>query len=374
LAVALVARLLLHSEQKKLTFQGIMRTPNETGQHGPWSWWLARAFMLNHPVDVVILGDSQVNAAIFQADAHATSEPIECLRDHQAFSIRKDLKELGLSGVRALNLATPGSFASDQYFLSEALFPIAPPKVVIVGVSPRFFLDSTLPSASATDSFKFFSPYVDLSPVADITFANPLEKFDSSLRNNLPTDQLHDSIVTALTVNVAKVLPLKTVPQTTTKEGTEPLNAVLNAEGDMTPGKAVIRPNETPPFRDNTAEYVHRYSHISFEQLFNQEKFLSLFLMRQAQRGTKVIVVGMPSLKMSRDLLAQPFWLSFKKTLSDSCAANGAVWYDLIDDPRFTNDCYLDTVHLNPKGGELFAQSISKKLYETGFLTKAKSP
>ena len=67
---------------------------------------------------------------------------------------------------------------SDYYCMSKAFFTGKHhPKLVILSVSPRSFLDATLASASATETFQFLSPYVDLGNLANYSFANPVEKF-----------------------------------------------------------------------------------------------------------------------------------------------------------------------------------------------------
>src|SRR5277367_3130585 len=98
-------------EKKLLTKERVFNTNNEILQKGPWSWWIARAFFANQPADIILMGDSQMNAAIYQADAIALGRPVDTVTDHEAVSLEKRLKAKGHPELSALNLSTPGSFA-----------------------------------------------------------------------------------------------------------------------------------------------------------------------------------------------------------------------------------------------------------------------
>lgn len=76
------------------------------------------------------------------------------------------------------------------------------------------------------------------------------------------------------------------------------------------------------------------------------------------------MVVGMPSLWPNRGLLPDKFWKDFNQFLASSCQEYGATWIDLSDDKRFNNRDYLDTVHMNKKGGDKLLEIIADEIRE----------
>ena len=166
--------------------QMVFNSAYETNQSGPWPWWVARAYFGNTAdnipaPDIVILGDSQANAAIIQADAVAMNKSMDCAIDRQCItlknSLEQELKPHG-SNLRLVNLSVGGAMPSDYYLMSKSLFTKNQhPKLVIITLSPRSFLDATLPAASATEIFQFFSPFVDLGNLVDHAFNNPVQKW-----------------------------------------------------------------------------------------------------------------------------------------------------------------------------------------------------
>jgi hypothetical protein len=348
-------------EKKVLMKERVLNTTNEDLQKGPWSWWIARAFFTNQPSDIVLMGDSQMNAAIYQADAIARRRAVDTVIDHEAVSIEERLKAKGHPEMRALNLSTPGSFVSDQYLISAALFPAHPPKVVIVGLSPRMLIDCTLPSASSTEPFKYFSPYVDLNGVSDITFDGFFDKLNWIIDQHLPLWGLRERAYLALAHLSESVFGKRVQKPPSDPVGRPQITALqaITSGGDMSKGEALIPNFRNYSYQDNTKEYLHRYRTFSPQQYISQLTFLHKYLFGMHALGVRVIVVAMPSLPAHRKLLNPIFWTQFKQQLSKTCTTDGAEWHDLTDNTRFPQRFYLDNVHLNQDGGVLLIDMLT---------------
>jgi len=339
-------------QKRELTRESVFNSANESMQKGPWSWWISRAFF-NNKHDIILMGDSQMNAAIFQADAHVLKRSVDTVLDHQAVSVEERMKEKNLAGLHVLNLSTPGSFVSDQYMLSEALFHLDPPKLVVLGLGPRLLIDCTLPSPSSTEPFKFFSPYVDLTSVSDITFDGFFDKMSWVIEKHLPMWGLRDKAYGLLDQLSAKIFaraPVKAVPQKVKTPEAAALQAITSG-GDLRRGEAIIPDFKNYSYADNSKEYLHRYRVFLPEEYIAQLTFLNRYLCSLHGMGVRVLVVGMPSLPAHRKLLHPQFWKQYKQIMAQTCAKDGAEWHDLTDDTRFVQRDYLDNVHLNQDGG-----------------------
>jgi hypothetical protein len=332
-------------------------------KQGPWSWWLSRAFFINQPASIVLLGDSQMNAAVFQADVFTARKDLDCATDREAITLEQDLKSSPLSGNRVLNLALAGAMASDQYLLSKALLTAIPPKFVIVGVSPRCFIDNSLPSASASEPFQFFNKYVDLKSLSGLVFSDQINQANWQIRHYLPLLIAQNRALTWFQERVAGT-PSKSsknleAENRMPRPSPNMLRAIYGSQGDVKPGEAMMSPAVITGFYDNSREYAARYREIDTPNYKAQKVFFANFLSSLNQLGCRVVVVEMPSTKKNQVLLPPQFWSQYKLWITSQCAANNALWVDLSEDPQFTQPYFLDTVHLNPFGARLLMQRLA---------------
>ena len=244
------------SNHKMLTKSEVFSCDYEAMKEGPWSWWLSRAFLADQPVDVVLLGDSQMNAAVFQADAFTRKRDLDCVVDRQAITLAQDLTAPNASLKAVLNMAMAGGMASDQYLFCKALFPSAPPKLVVLGVGPRCFIDNSLPSASSTEPFQFFSRYVDLGPLTALAFSDQFAAAAWQIRHHLPLLVLHDQCCDLLRNTIQKDVvritgslpPTRSVftdrPLKVSGTAANMLRAIYGSAGDAKLGEARRNPDQ----------------------------------------------------------------------------------------------------------------------------------
>ena len=187
--------------RKTMTLDAVKNTNYEARQEGPWIWWVCRSFLSDVEAwgkapDVVLFGSSQMGSAIFSAEANHRQEAVdttdqrEVKRLEHEISTRTDLG--GNKGeLKAFNFSMGGAMASDHYLISQTLFNAGRlPKVAIIGVNPRDFIDNTLPAASSTDSFHFLTPYVDLGKLSMVSYPDVFGLMDDFFKNHLPLKQV----------------------------------------------------------------------------------------------------------------------------------------------------------------------------------------
>jgi hypothetical protein len=341
----------------------------ESEQFGPWPWWVARAYFSTQAPDIVAMGDSQINAAFIQADAIALNKSRDCVTDRDCVALKKSLQHLDkkyhVDNLQLVNLAMGGAMPSDYYLMSKAFFTKEHhPKIVILSLSPRSFLDATLNSASATETFQFLSPFVDLGNLSDYAFSNPVEKYFWLIKNQLAVfkyrqdinlavhsfiEQLFNSIhTTALNSKAEEVLFNRL-----------PVQPIYGGGGSVSVGSNVVTPNPHVPFRGNKPEYERRFAQLKSQTLVAQSTYFLATLKYLRALGIKVVVVDMPMLNPVRDLLPASFWNNYSAQLKRDCQTNRAYWLDLSNDTQFSQADFLDYVHLNAYGGQKFVDRLA---------------
>lgn len=326
---------------------------SQTTIKGTWPWWISKSYLAQvQAPDIVLLGSSQMATAVFTADAQTLQKALDCVSYRRATTLENDLTARLGHPVSIFNWSMGGAMASDQDLITRTLLVgRLKPKMVVIGVSPRDFIDNTLPSASTTEPFRFFSRFVEPTKLAAWAFADDLSRFGWLLNRYLPMSQLHNKVATCMTSDQL---------QATTGTKQEFLKGISASGGNITPGQWLVPANIPYLFVDNTQEYIHRYTNPN-PPIYPQElSFFNDALAQLRENNIKVLVVGMPSVAPNRKLLPDTFWQEFRGNISSICLKNSADWLDLSESDVFTIDDYLDTVHLSARGGDKLFREISR--------------
>lgn len=323
-----------------------------------WPWWVVKGFV-SEPVvpDVVVFGSSQMGSALATTDAEMLNRWVDVVVHRRIHFLEKSMAQSAGVKVNVLALSSPGQMVSDGWLLSNLLFKQGKiPKLAVITVAPRDFIDYTLPYPAATEVFNFGGKYLDnQNQISPYLYSEPFALLDYwskqlplKIMGELYLSQVGQGVDHSIEDNTGKEEKTATV-----------LNAVAGANGDVSRGVWVVPPQFPDIWQDNTKEYKLR-----FKEPFGRKYEAEMFFLREwlaylGKQGTAVVVIGMPSLKMNRDLLPDKFWRQFHQDIAGICANNGAVWSDLSVSEDFQKQDFLDTVHLNARGGKKLFQHIS---------------
>jgi hypothetical protein len=311
--------------------------------------WTTKDWLDRSPTpDVVLMGSSQMAAATFNSEATYLKQTIDCVQHRDIEVLGKPLSIISGHKVQVFNWSQSGAMMSDNYLIAANLFesPLKPATVVL-GISPRDFIDNTLPCAGSTEAFRFFARYVDLGEYAAQGFPDPLSRLAWEV-DNLPMQRLQDRFK-ILCRGLASEFPyLHSAGQTEVLQ-----NGVLKDDDliQVEPGKWCVSPN-MPAYHDNTVEYLRRYKNPYPDEYKLQKQFFEKYLSLMRDRHISVMVIAMPSLSKNRALLPGDFWSQWRSYVTAQCNKYGDSWLDLSDSSEFTQQDYLDTVHLNAAGGK----------------------
>jgi hypothetical protein len=359
------------SPNRVLDEEAIRSSDSEARQQGRWGWWLARGYLMRpRTADIAIFGSSQIGAATFSADAFNLKKDLDCVL-HRHMSTLEQLieKETG-HHVETVNLGMGGAMISDAYMLEKTLFKDGQsPSIVILTVSPRDFIDNDLVAPSATDTFKFLAPYVKLDGLEAAAYPETFSRFDWFLNQNIALKRTQQAIQKSLVQTLTAMLPPSNNSEKLTISGAPQqdkkkfLQAISGSAGEVKPGEWVV-PSVTPPdlWMDNSREYIHRYKETHPPVYKCEKQFFTALLSDLSTKHIQVLVVEMPSMEMNRKLLPDSFWKEHKSWLAETCTKYGADVYDISDNDVFIKAHYLDTVHLNARGGNMVFMGIAQQI------------
>jgi len=361
------------NKPKQLSLAAVKSSNYETRGEGPWVWWVARTYLSRPAPDVVILGSSQMGSAVFSAEAEHRGVNVDTCDQREVTRLTETLNKTAGLNPTVFNFAMGGAMASDHLLVAESLFKGEhKPKIAIIGVNPRDFIDNSLPSASATDCFHFLEPYADLRNLAQVSYNDNFGYFDYLIKRDLPLKQVTaiirgdtpPSLANQPTFTNPEAKGVLNVDKKVKKPvDTQVLQAISGSAQDVKKGQWLIPHSPPYLFMDNTAEYVKRYKKANPPCLAGQEAYFAELLSYLKKENIKAIVVGMPSMQKNRALLPASFWQEFRDFLATTSEKNGAEFVDLFDDKRFVETThYLDTVHLNRWGGAKLLSIIADEM------------
>ncbi len=374
---------LIFQPKQEMTAETITSSPSEKRQEGNWIWWVTRNYLVKHPdAEIALMGSSQMASASFAIESDSQNVNVDCVTDKNSRFLSQLVKERTGVDTHTCLFALGGAMISDQYIIAKTLFNDKhKPKLIVLGVNPRDFIDNLMPSCASTETFHFLSPYTDLSKFAEVNFNSIFTRMDWTINEKLPLKRLKTTVAQGiktagdkmlnrfgLTINEDKDLVAK--DDTQASEGTDDveaktgnaaiLNAIFGKLSEVKPATQIIHPGMYYDFMDNMREYGKRYKSADVPMFTAQKKYFEEFLTYCKEQNIKVVVVGMPNMWPNRELLPETFWTTFKTYVSDTCLKHDAVFVDHLDDDKLfvTND-YIDCVHMNQHGGRKLLTSIA---------------
>lgn len=334
----------------------------------PSSWWLARAFRESEErPDVVVCGSSQIGG-LQASDANITGKPVDFVSNHHCPTIEQALVLKSYVFLSAL----PGAMISDHFAIAKALYEdrSAPP-IVVLTISPRDFLDNSLPCAGATEPYKYFSKFSDMTAYTGLAYNQPWSRLEHFTGSEMPMRKLEPYINYLTNKTVNDLVPAAEIAgtadgakNTKVADASAQIQAQLKFvmggyEGNIRPGQAVLTPNLPQIYVDNTRDYKRRYKNTHPPVYDVQMQYLKECLSYLDKKGTKVLIVGMPLTQSNRELLNTDFWNRYRADILVSTAPTGAKFLDLIEDATFNQKDFCDTVHLNASGGKKLAEKMA---------------
>jgi hypothetical protein len=223
--------------------------------------------------------------------------------------------------------------------------------MIILGIAPRDFLDHC--TADYHRSRLAHILLTRLSPLwqPDKSF---LENLDTLLCKTWPFYSQrveHRNIIIQLTCERFNRSPDLFLATQTVKSPSKLSNS---DEKEKEPRHAQVFSDDTPTeellikFDKN---YRGRYLPIDEKRWHIELKSLHEFIELCDKQKTRLIVIGMPLTERNRKLLPSEFLAEYNAAITAATAGKPTIHFiNLIDDPRFLNSDFSDTVHLRSNG------------------------
>ncbi len=345
--------------------------PYKFGYRG-WAWWTMNDLRKQQETNnVALLGSSLMVSAIAGCDSNYLGKGLDLANYHKASYFEHLLRTRFGGTYNTFSLAAPGQMPSDALLTLKAMVNTAQrPDIVIYGVAPRDFIDSTLSSPADTEPFRYLRRFVNADDLADVAFRKSDDKLEwwlqravylygSSLDFRLAfLEGANKFLATALPAPWTKTPftwwdRVKLLPRYMPGE--------IHPEAVM--AGPITREIALKEFKDNTLEYMSRYrnpdSH-TYKLQFHFLKELAEFCHKERM---ELILVNMPITLYNAGMLPAGAYNRYLNDLQIFSTGNGTSFYDLANFPLYEQrGDFHDSVHLNAFGAKKFFDSLAATL------------
>lgn len=320
--------------------------------------------------NTVLLGSSLMVVANAETDATWSGKRIDLTTYRQARYFDETVAARLCTRSQTLNLASPGQIPSDAYLtLKEAINEGIRPSLVVYGVAPRDFIDSTMSSPFETESYKYLSRLVSTEDVDRYLDDGVLGSISRKIVSLLPLARYAIDAQLWLEKRVAdwqeKSFSIQNCISLEKRMSLlaqyEPLDMVpefIHAE--------VAKESEVEKlYLDNLQDYKARYRKPKDSFYRGQLESFERLVESCKERRIELVVVNMPVQKCNIDLIEPAVFHRFLNDVEDIVESNGAKFVNLCAFNEYGKNDYRDSVHLNGFGGRKFINKLVSVLSET---------
>jgi len=331
-----------------------------------WTWWGFNDMKKSPEVhNVALLGSSLMVSAVAGVDANYLNKTLDLSQYHNAKYLDDNLHTRFGGTFKTLNLSIPGQMPSDAYMTLKAMVATSNrPGIVVYGVAPRDFIDSTMSSAADTEAFQFLRRIVPIDNVASQVFRSPFDKLQWYINRTFYVSE-HSADLQLIAKDKAEEFVNKVVARPQAKPFTwwdriKLLPSYLPGEirelavmtGPITEEAARTR------WVNNAPEYVERYKRTDMHVYNTQFFFMDEIAKFCKKERIELVVVNMPITQYNINLLGPQRYMEFVMKLRMFALGNNIAMYDMCTPSNYSQNDFHDSVHLNAYGGKKFFDQL----------------
>jgi len=343
--------------------------PTELPVRLSWEWWRTKSYLAEPKApDVVVMGSSLMMIPTSLIDADFLNKNIDAVKHPHSVFLEKKLQEVGApKEISCFNFALPGAMISDQYFTEHSLFNgERAPKVILLGLTLRDFIDSGVDSATSTPTYQFFRHFDKTNDVQHLLTVSPqaaAEAFYNNI-NYLSDKRLELQTYFSKPFNEAGKSALSGIPVSNfdAKGTDEKGDGNILGNATVTEGNFILPPHQVIPWKDNTREYKKRFASPNEKLFQNQIAFFDKLLSDAKANNVKVVVANMPLTEKNMSLMPKGMYEKYMTEMNARAQRGEFSFIDLNSHWIFHDSDFQDTAHLNAQGGAKFMDMVAKSL------------
>lgn len=344
--------------------------------------------------DVVILGSSLTVTALTYPDFNLGLSPMNDLNSNytQSRLLTRLFKEISQKEIKAANLSCLAATPADANLIVSELFRRKKkPQLIIYGIEPRAMADNLTPIGGALGGkaaleldpyyescgliekthISFHKLVCTATPLPVKNYFGDLSKKLGRLGDNPKAEDVQNTVIShfwrlyqvkntisSLMQNQAQSL-LSHQKRVDTPEKVEcvPENLKVSEKTGQDKPWDTVSPER---IKKQLEQYKAHYLPANQVKMTRNKEMLEKMALLCKQNGVTLCLVKMPISKENRELVAADIARGYDENLDFVAQEFGCKLIDLRE--GFEQSDFMDTVHLNAKGGEKFQKKLVSRL------------
>jgi hypothetical protein len=330
-----------------------------------WEWWRTTEYARQAVApDVVLLGSSLIQIPTYSCEADFINKDIDVATYFRSQYLEDALKRAKVGSFSCFNFSLPGAMVSDNYMLERAVLVGAKkPKMIVLGMTLRDFVDRHCPCAASTVSFRYFQRFFNIDDIVAISMPEFWQRCEYVGGKVLfiVGRRLEVQAASAAMISdaVKRVFGAPDGPNPMDKFLSD-INVGLVATRFSHPDQEafIIHPREKYLFEDNSKEYRSRFGQGNKKLFGYEQQFLDRLLQLAAENKIAVVVANMPLTPQNMQLMPAGYYGNYVEGTKKACTKYGALYVDL-NDGSFSQEDFRDTAHMNAEGGRKLLERVA---------------
>lgn len=302
---------------------------------------------------------------------------------YRADYLEKLLSDAVHKPLQVWNASISASLVSDQYLIVRKYLSTGRrPKVVILSLAPREFLDNDRKNVEKTATYSLLADFTSLPELMQQT-KDPWRLADAFLGVGWPYYKARGDYK-----NFCDAVISKTTGHPTTMHQAQMLQRGERLFNDDTAAIALnpddvdhavlenVKPDyvQKPNTLKDIGSYKRMYLPINHQQFATQTEYLGKLLALLKKEGIPTVVVDVPLVPENYALLPPAVLADYRRLLAEQCQEYGATLVNPETKFKFEHNDYEDTVHMTASGGNKMFQAISDAISARSQLANSLNP
>jgi len=328
-------------------------------------WWATKDFLSQPKAqDIILLGASDMAQAVHGADAVFLNSSQDEVLKHRSEYLERRLENLNSQYKGVFCLAVPGEMPSDSYFTTRTLLSGSrKPKVIVLSIAPRSLCDATFGDPASSDVYKIMNKLGGTHDFESSCRSSLWDKLDYQVQQLFSIYGHKRELISwqhNLTQAVLSQLFHEDFSNIHTPVHIRKL-ALLELPEDYARSELVSMPFDPKHalFISNLAEYQSRYRRLKMSTFRQQLDFLKRLSELCRSEGISLVVINSPLTAENRQLIVPQVYALYLAQASQAVRSYGGTFVNLDLPEIFKHEDFMDSIHLNGRGGLKFLDHIA---------------
>ncbi len=331
-----------------------------------WTWWQVKGYKeLPYTPDVVMFGSSLLTRVVNEGDATYLKRAINATKHNRSQQLEDGVQARTGVPVKTFAFNLAGMHASDAAVIANGLLRDKAPSTIIYTIAPRDFLDNLLEAPYTTEQFELMSHTSELGELASHARLSTFDRisfgFTDFCNKVSAISKCKYELSTTFERNYRSLVVPVIEAKSNSKRIISPLAIGIKTSAFDYSDYLPVAPEDLNNIEKNDNLQCYRFCYQPFRpKLYNaQFYYLDYFLRFAEDRGIKVILVNMPLRQDNLTAMMPNFYELYQSDVRKHAAKFHAQVIDLFDARAFTDNDFIDTVHLTGHGAVKFVDKLA---------------